>query len=384
MSKIRVNRIENNSTANGGIDIDTSGHVKVDGLQMPTAGPLSGRNLIINGAMRVAQRATSVTGVADSTNENYQTLDRFGFLFNGTLEGVCTISQDTEVPANQGFSNSYKVDVTTADTTLDSNHYTGIYYFTEAQDTRNSGWNYTSASSYLTISFWVKSSKAGTYCWHARAHDGSASNYYYVFEYTLVANTWTKITHSIPGNSNLVFDDDTGAGLRLMWMLAAGSGKNDATADQWGQSTTFQATSNQLNFFDSTDNDFYLTGVQMEVGSKATPFEHESYGQTLLKCQRYFQRTIISNALVATSTIVHGNYQLLTEMRVAPDVGLEGGIEINDNSSNITQSAANINMFGTDTFKFIQLTDFVGLTQHRPCFMRFSSNQHRIKLDAEL
>ena len=138
------------------------------------------RNLVINGAMQVAQRGTSAS-VSNDSNEGYQTLDRFKFDYGNNAGGVATISQDTTVPSGYGFSNSYKVDVTTADTSLDSTHQIFFRTILEAQDIRNSGWNYTSTSSFITLSFWVKSSKAGTYNIAFRASDVGAL--YYLVEY---------------------------------------------------------------------------------------------------------------------------------------------------------------------------------------------------------
>lgn len=270
-----------------GTDGTITGINTINGLTYPSSGPLSNRNLVINGAMNVAQRSSSFVAVSNSSNEGYQTLDRFGVVFASGAGGACSIGQSVTVPSNQGFSNSYKLDVTTADSSISASHYIAVYQYLEAQDVRNSGWNYTSSSSYMTLSFWVRSSKAGTYCCHFRQED--VSDRYYVFEYTLAADTWTKVTHSLPGDSSAVFNNDSGAGLRIGWMLQAGSSRDNATANQWATSSGNAATSNQVNFFDSTDNDFYLTGVQFEVGERATPFEHRSYGDELAKCERYFE-----------------------------------------------------------------------------------------------
>ena len=249
------------------------------------AGGLTGRNLIINGAMQVAQRGTSAS-VSNSSNEGYQTLDRFRFDYANNAGGVATISQDTTVPSGYGFSNSYKVDVTTADTSLDSTHMIYFRQSFEGQSIRNSGWDYTSTSSFITLSFWAKSSKAGTYNVVFRATDVGAL--YYPVEYTLVADTWKKVTFTIPGDSALVINNDTGNGFEIRWVLALGTDRNDGTANQWNSVSSNNAgTSNQVNFFDSTSNDFYLTGVQLEVGEKATPFEHRSFADELLRCQRY-------------------------------------------------------------------------------------------------
>ena len=250
---------------------------------------LSNRNLVINGAMQVAQRGTSAS-VSDGSNEGYQTLDRFKFDYGNNAGGVATISQDTTVPSGYGFSNSYKVDVTTADTSLASTHQIFFRTILEAQDIRNSGWNYTSTSSFITLSFWAKSSKAGTYNIAFRASDVGAL--YYLVEYTLVADTWKKVTATIPGDSSLVFNDDNGNGLEIRWNLALGTDRNDGTANQWNSVSSNNAgTSNQVNFFDSTDNNFFLTGVQLEVGEQATPFEHRSFGDELARCKRYYEKT---------------------------------------------------------------------------------------------
>ena len=239
--------------------------------------------------MQVAQRNSGFVAVSNSSNEGYQSLDRFGVVFASGAGGACSIGQSVTVPSNQGFSNSYKLDVTTADSSISASHYIAVYQYLEAQDVRNSGWNYTNSSSYITLSFWVRSTKAGTYCCNFRQED--VSDRYYVFEYTLAADTWTKVTHSVPGDSSAVFNNDNGAGLRIGWMLQAGSSRDNATANQWDTSSGNAATSNQVNFFDSTSNDFYLTGVQFEVGERVTPFEHRSYGDELARCQRYFEKS---------------------------------------------------------------------------------------------
>jgi hypothetical protein len=261
--------------------------VNINGLAYPSAGPLSNRNLIINGAMQVWQRSTSVTGVADNTNEGYQSVDRYGFSFGSTHGGACTISKSTTVPSGEGFAQSYKVDISTSATPT-ANQLTAIYTKIEAQDIANSGWDYTSTSSYITLSFWARSSKAGTYCVYIDSQD-AATYEKYVKEYALVADTWKRVEITVPGKSTLAYNNDNGVGMNVFWTLSAGSSRNGSTADTWETGDNV-ATSNQVNFFDSTSNDFYLTGVQLEVGSVATPFEHRSYGDELHRCQRYYKR----------------------------------------------------------------------------------------------
>ena len=287
MSTLRVNTLQNTSTTDGGISIDNSGHVTIDGQVLPSAGPLSNRNLIINGAMQVAQRGTSAS-ISDGANEGYRTLDRWITQFSGGAGGVATMSQATEVP-NNTFKYSLKVDVTTADTDVATNHAITFQQRLEGQDIENSGWDYTNSDSYLTLSFWARSTKAGTYCcWFYNT--GPSANYTIVKEYTLAANTWKHVTLSFPGNSNLNFAVGSNAGLRIGWTLVAGTDRQ-ITADTWQNVSTKYGTSNQVNFFDSTDNVWNLTGVQLEVGSVATPFEHRSYGEELALCQRYYQKS---------------------------------------------------------------------------------------------
>ena len=250
------------------------------------------RNIIINGDMQVAQRATSTTGVANDSDEGYNSLDRFGLYYYGNEGGAATMSQDTTVPSDTSYGvqrQSLKIDVTTADTSLGSTGIIALKHTVEAQYIHHSGWDFTSSSSKITLSFWARSVKAGTYCVLFRCHDASGERYF-VKEYTLVADTWKHVEMVVPGDSNLVFNADNGEGLEMRWILAAGDDRNDATADTWFApgSDYDNSTSNQVNFYDSTSNNFFLTGVQLEVGDQATDFEHLPYDVQLRRCMRYF------------------------------------------------------------------------------------------------
>jgi hypothetical protein len=304
------------------------------------------RNLIINGAMQVAQRGTSVS-VSDGTNEGYQSLDRFSFTFGNNAGGACTISQDTTVPSGQGFSNSYKVAVTTADTNISSTHQIYFRQSIEAQDIRNSGWDYTGSTgstgnSKLTVSFWARSSKAGIYCLCLRNNDASG-NMYYVKEYTLEADTWKRVICSVPSNPSLVFSNNNDTGLEVNWSLQTGTNRDNATDGAWNTADTSRATSNQVNFFDSTSNVFYLTGVQLEVGSVATPFEHRSYGEELALCQRYYYQTPSGSASTQkiywegyseAGSFAHLDIFFPTEMRAAPSCTVSGTFDLSGMAAN--------------------------------------------------
>jgi len=257
-----------------------------------SSGALSNRNLVINGAMQVAQRGTSAA-TANSSNEGYNTLDRWYILYSSSAGGAATMSQDTTVP-NKSFTNSLKLDVTTADTSVDVNHAITLQCRIEAQDIANSGWDYTNSDSNMSVSFWARSVKAGTYCVFFLTDDGTQKSL--VQEYTLEANTWKYVTLTFKGDSGISFNNDNGLGLYVGWALVAGSNRyQSATAGTWierssGNGQARYATSNQVNFFDSTSNDFYLTGVQLEVGDTATDFEHRTFGDELARCQRYLYR----------------------------------------------------------------------------------------------
>ena len=345
MSTLKVDAIRHNSATSDAITTAADGTCTAK-LTSIGGGGLSHRNIIINGAMNVAQRSSSVA-VSDGSNEGYNSLDRYKTYTNNS--GAYTVSQDTDVPTDYSFGrfrNSYKVDVTTADTSIGASDLIRVEQDIEAQDISNSGWDYTSSNGKLTLSFWVKSVKAGTYVVVVQTADGTAHSY--ALEYTLSANTWTHVTKTIPGNSNLTIDDDNGVGLRIHWILCSGS-DNNLTADTWTSGLKY-GTTNQANLFDSTSNNWYLTGVQLEVGDTATTFEHRSHGDELRRCQRYYyQFEIFPNQVVNFlsaygSTYGKVQYSFPVTMRANPTGGLSdiGGVQeyLNGTWNNRTLSIA--------------------------------------------
>ena len=258
------------------------------------AGGLTGRNLIINGAMQVAQRGTS------STTNGYGSIDRFQNSYSG---GTSTGSQQSltssDTPYTLGFRNFFRL--TNTSTTSGTSDYRQLVQVIEAQNISNSGWNYTSASSFVTLSFWVRTSVAGKYGIILVANDSPA--YQFAFTETLSADTWTKVTKTISGNSNLVFNNDNGAGLTLAIEAWMGSDYTDsgATLDSWvTYNTSVYLPTDIVNWAGTSSATFDVTGVQLEVGSTATPFEHEDFGTTLKKCQRYYE-------LLGTPLFISGN-----------------------------------------------------------------------------
>ena len=239
---------------------------------------LSNRNLIINGAMQVAQRGTQ-------TNQTtaYTACDRFQFAVVGAA--VITSSQDTTVPSGQGFSNSLKLDVTTADSSLAASDFAFLRHKIEAQNLQHLNYGTSSAKS-LTLSFWVRSSKTGTHIAELRHDDAT---YFNSQAYTISsADVWQKVTLTYDGYVTTAINNDNGAGINVNWWLAAGSDYSGGTlsSNTW-QNTSANRAVGQVNVMDSTSNTFYITGVQLEVGEQDTPFEHRSFGDELARCQRY-------------------------------------------------------------------------------------------------
>ena len=250
---------------------------------------LSNRNLIINGAMQVAQRGTSAVTVGAGSF----VVDRFK-TYEST-DGAYTIEQSTDAP--DGFTTSLKGQVTTADTSIAAGQYAYWPYYIEAQDLQHLSYGASSAKT-ITLSFWVKSSKTGVYTIAAYKPDNTA--YIFTQEYTISsANTWENKTITIAptaGSTSFITSsggeiaNDNGPGLILSWNLSFGSNFTGGTSNSWSNNTSDYSTTNAVNWMDSTSNNFYLTGVQLEIGEQAQPFEHRSFGDELRRCQRYFWR----------------------------------------------------------------------------------------------
>jgi hypothetical protein len=269
------------------------------------------RNIIINGAMQIAQRGTSSAG-----GEGYKTVDRFQYYKSGTNETPNQAQVDVAAgttPYTLGFRKAYQVE-NGNQSSAGGSDLVFIETNLEAQDIANSGWNYLSSSSYITLSFWVKSSVAQNFYGYLLTVDGTA--YKYPFETgSLSANTWTKVTKTIPGNSNLQFDNDSNKGLGIVWWPFLGDGYTDSgvSLNTWATWASGTRTPDATNTWYLTNNaTFELTGVQLEVGPQATPFEHLSFGEDLALCQRYFYKTYNYNDAPGTADFtgtIHGrNY----------------------------------------------------------------------------
>ena len=239
------------------------------------------RNMIINGAMQVAQRGTS------STSTGYDSVDRIRVNTANLDQLAFTQSQSTTTPG-QGFSNSFKFEVTTKEDALSGGEFANIQYRIEAQDLQSLAYG-TSDAKKATLSFWVRSSLTGKYSVLFYQVDDVRSN---TQSFTISsADTWEHKTITIVGDTTGVIDNDNGAGINISFILAAGTDYAGTPHSDWGaySETDDFAFGDQVNFIAQTGT-FYLTGLQFEIGEQATPFEYRSFGEELALCERYFQK----------------------------------------------------------------------------------------------
>ena len=293
-SRLIVNSIRHTGASADAITLDNSGNATFPAnvTCSGTASGFGGRiqdNLIINGAMQVAQRGTS------STSSGMQTVDRFFSYHNGTDEASTQAQVDVAsgtTPYTLGFRKAYKTTNGNQTSGAGATDYIWIQTKLEAQDIANSGWNYTSTSSFVTLSFWVKSSVAQDFKGYLRSRDGTSQMYPFATG-SLSADTWTKITKTIPGNSNLQFDNDVNNGLEINILPFAGTDltNNATTEDAWAAYVAANRTKdNTSTWYTTNDATFEITGVQLEVGNSASDFQHRSFQDELAKCQRYYYR----------------------------------------------------------------------------------------------
>jgi len=252
------------------------------------SGQTSGRkNLVINGAMQVAQRGTS------NTNEGYRTVDRFRNAFNGTDEAPTQEQVDVvagTTPYTLGFRKSYKLTNGNQTGGAGATDYLGFEHHIEAQNVATSGWNFKSASSKLTLSFWIKSSVAQAFSGSIETPDSSPARFFKFTTASLSADTWTKVTLQIPGDSNLNVDMNTSSGLaiRLYGFIGTTYSSSDSDTETWVTGSNRYANTMTTTWYTTNDATLEITGVQLEVGSTATDFEHRSFADELALCQRYY------------------------------------------------------------------------------------------------
>jgi len=346
---------------------------------------LSNRNLIINGAMQVAQRATSKTNVGpNGTGEGYTVLDRFQISLSG--DQVSTFSQSTDAPS--GFSNSAKIEVTTADTSLAATQFWHLRYGFEGQDLQSLAKG-TSDAKAFTISFYVKSNKTGVYTVGLFDTDNDRQN---ALSYTInSANTWERKSLTFNPDTTGAFTNDNNLSLRLNFALLGGADLKSGTFfnGTWGGDVDANAVHpNQVNLADTVGNEWYITGVQMEVGEQATPFEHRSFGDELARCKRYYVRhsgniVFAVGQAYSTSQMI-ATVPLQVEMRANPTLAHQN-IRIRNASGD--SAAASSLTISNQTKNFVELLgvrDGSGLTAGNAAQIRVNTTSDHIDFIAEL
>ena len=287
----------------GGVTISESG-IEASGIGITVAningGAVSGRrNMIINGDQRIAQRGTTAVLVTDAAT--YRHVDRMKTDLDGSGGGNWFIAQTgtgtsiaADVPTGQGFSFSSKatVNATVSQPTPTSVHHQ-FYTMLERQDVSHLEWA-TSAAKACTLSFWVKGSITGTYgLWIALYGSSGGSTYYYWTNYTIdSANTWEKKVITLTGpTSGGAITSTNDLGLRIEWLLGSGSDTETGTLNEWTTSNVIRTASGTVYLPENAGATWYITGIQFEVGSQATAFEHRSFNEELALCQRYYFQT---------------------------------------------------------------------------------------------
>ena len=305
-----------------------------------SAGGITGRNLIINGAMQVAQRGVDI----NSLGENAYSIDRFRTRTYGG-DGRFDYDQVTDVVPSSTFKYAAKYTVSTAATDVGSFGYS-VQQVIEGHSIAQLRIGRSDAKPF-TISFWARSSVSGTYSSGVATNSGDIS---FVTEFTLVANTWKYISYTVPAYTTSVptnLNETNGNGLFFTVIgLASQTSKETSTLDAW-QSGNFAFSSNQTNFMSATARTVHITGVQLEVGEQATPFEHESYAATLQKCYRFFHFVGGDTTYQTIATLTNftggqavGLYQHPVEMRAAPTISKSGNWAVLGGNTSVGQTVS--------------------------------------------
>ena len=337
MSTLAVNAITN---AAGGNTATING-------MTPTADSLQGfRNRLINGGMVIDQRNNGASVTVNNAATLQYSVDRF-YGYGQSSDGVFTLQRDTDVPSGQGFTNSLKATVTTADASIGATQLYQVGQRIEGFNVADLGLG-TAAAASITFSFWVRSSLTGTF---GGALQNGGQNRSYPFSYSIsAANTWEKKTITLTGDTSGTWLTTNGTGLELIWGLGVGS-TFLGTANAWAGSYLSGVTG-QTQVIATSGATFYITGVQLEAGSVATPFERRPYGTELALCMRYFEASsdqINGGIAGATGTqIVRVFYKVPKRAAAtATPLGTVGGTVVNSGIDGFLLSRTNDNPFAT-------------------------------------
>jgi len=317
------------STGSGNVVLSTSPTLTTPIVTSLNGGQLGGRrNIVINGEMKVAQRSASVAGLGAAAG--YFTLDRWNMVINTASAGRYTMAQVADGPA--GFANCLKLTTTTADTSIAASEYLILQQRFEGQDLQHLEKG-TATAKQVTISFYVKGNASATYTCELNDIDNTRQ----IAQEFAVTTSWNRIELTFAADTSDPFDDDNARSLDFNFWLHAGSTYTGGTfsSNAWkDQVHNTRVSDSQTSIFDATSRTFFITGLQMETGSVATPFERRPYGTELALCQRYYQETRTGWCGDATDNeFYRAYYQLTVSMRAAPTIvwadnnvaGFDGG-----------------------------------------------------------
>ena len=327
MSEIKVNSIKGVGASAAAITVNNT-----DGTASVNLTNRQNRNVIINGDFQIAQRSQS------STNVNYGSVDRWTCQ-QGGLDEACTQAQvdvaEGTSPYGLGFRKAWKITNGNQTSGAGAGDYIELYQYIEGHNMATCGWDYKNPNSKMTLSFWVKSSVAQKFPGFLYTTLANGTSVGYMYDYSidnggsnLTADTWTKITHTFPGNSNLNITNGTGYGLGFGIYLFSGTNltTSRSPSNAWQLWSTPNKTPDVTStWYTTNDATFELTGVQLEVSDHATDFEHRSFGQELALCQRYYYRSsgnkiVLFNPYNSDTSNNWGEMFLPVTMRSAPTV----------------------------------------------------------------
>jgi len=347
---------------------------------------LSNRNLVINGAMQVAQRGTSFSNVGTGTF----TLDRFQTA-GGSLDNLqVTISQSSTTPG--GFSNSLKAVATTAESAVAADEAFLVRTKIEGQNLQHLQYG-ASAAQPTTVSFYVRSNVTGTYAVYFYSPDGVRiiSKTYTINS----ADTWEYKAITFPGDTSGTINDDNGEGLQIAWYLLAGTNYTDGTGDAWvAYADGEEAANHTADWGEDTNDEWMITGVQLEVGEQATPFEHRSFADELARCQRYLHRIEapssgtnygwVANGL-AQNDRFYGVYNFPVQMRAVPTFSsTSGGFNVGMQGFGVSNFSIDETYATTPTAARLRTGSDSNMTNGYGARLGFDQNSAFIQFDAEL
>ena len=305
------------------------------------------KNMIINGQMFINQRnGTSSYTIPNATGGSYGGPDRWAI--NEATDGSASVNMDGDPYGSNGdgsdvqeFAKAMQIACTGTDTSLASTQNLHFFQNIEGYNIIQLGWG-TPGAKPATLSFWVRSNIAGTYC---VGLENSATNRCCIREYTVdPGNKWQKVVLTFPGCFDGSWESTHGCGIRVRFALTSGTQYDDGIDGQWVNSDEL-TTGNQVNFMSSTSNRYFITGVQLEVGKNATDFEHRSYGEELALCQRYYFKltsAVWMYALDNTNVYNRATIWHPVEMRANPSITWSASVSGTSNGTQFGSTKTSI------------------------------------------